>query len=136
MKLKSVLNADSPDELVQRLQSWTWRNTVLKSVLVPYLHVPQDFGPAEFYIQHCDLSQSKFMCVVTLTGVSVTTSRSTDDFKDTVDALVEIYGAILEVYIKKGERCQLMVSIHLDQIPFGRTSPLIERMVWIEGKAD
>ena len=127
MKLKAVVYSNCSVRLLEALQSREFRTRVLKDVLVPHLHVPDDFGPAEFYVQHCDLTHSGPMCEARLTGVSVTENRSTTDFENARTALEDVYKDCIEKFLlPHGEECQLLVSIMLDQIPFNRKSSLIE----------
>jgi hypothetical protein len=127
MKLKAVLNNDCDPEVKSYLEGNIFRDSILREVLVPHLHVPINFGPAEFYIQHCDLANSAPMCETRLTGVSVTKNRSTNDFHRALEALEASYKVNLEELLPHGQSCQLMVSMMLDQIPFGETSNLLER---------
>ena len=135
MKLKAVVHSDCPQELICALQNGIFRTAVLLRVLVPHLHVPTGFGPAEFYVQHCDLSDSEPFCEIRLTGISVTTGRSTDDFDQAAESLEKVCKGIIKTWLPKGQKCQLMVSIMLDQVPFGKETALIERnAIWVESK--
>lgn len=100
---------------------------VLERVLKRHLRVGE-FGPAEFYIQQCDLAVcSEPMCEVRLTGVSVTTKRATDDFRAALAELEKVYKEVIEILLDPNEKLQLFVSLMLDQAPFGETSSLLER---------
>lgn len=127
MKLKSVVHESCPETLLSALQSTSLRTSVLDRVLRPHLRVGE-FGPAEFYIQHCDIAVGdEPMCEVRLTGVSVNTRRATDDFRDALRELEQVYREVIEKLLPPGQRCQLFVSMMLDRAPLGESSSLLER---------
>lgn len=138
MKLKAATSDSMPEAAVEAMDKM--RPLVLERALVPYLHVPPDFGPAEFYIQltdKADGSTHALFVEARLSGVSVTRRRSTQDFYDARAALEAAYREILEAHLAVGTRVQLMVAIMLDQRPFDEESSLIEgtpSAVWVEGK--
>jgi len=87
-----------------------------------------DFGPAEFYIQHCDFAiGDEPMCEVRLTGVSVNRRRATDDFHLALKELEQVYAEVIRQYLPTGKKCQLFVSLMLDRAPLGESSSLLER---------
>lgn len=127
MKLKAVLHRGCHPEVITKLESPEFRQAILDDVLS---HLgAQGFGPAEFYIQACDFAvgESKPMCEVRLTGVSVTKSRSTQNFEDTLAALEQVYTDALRPHFASEEPIQLLVSLMLDRAPFGYTTALLER---------
>lgn len=127
MKLKSVVHESCPEDLLCALQSTSFRTSVLDRVLRPHLRVGE-FGPAEFYIQYCDIAVGdEPMCEVRLTGVSVNTRRATDDFRDALRELEQVYREVIEKLLPSGQRCQLFVSMMLDCAPLGESSSLLER---------
>ena len=127
MKLKAVVHESCPKELLDALQGITLREEVYKRVLRDHLRVNR-FGPAEFYIQHCDLAVgNEPMCEVRLTGVSVNTSRATKDFHDALRELELVYKLTIQQYLPAGQKCQLFVSLMLDRPPLGESSSLLER---------
>ncbi len=127
MKLKSVVHETCPEELLKVLQSKRLRTEVLERVLQPHLRVGK-FGPAEFYIQHCDLAVGdEPLCEVRLTGVSVNTRRATDDFRNALRELEQVYREVIEKHLPSGQHCQLFVSMMLDRAPLGEASSLLEQ---------
>ena len=132
MKLKAVLHKGAPEDMVHAIQRSAFRAEIL-NLLRQNLRVGE-FGPAEFYIQECDFAVgSDPMCEVRLTGVSVNERRATADFIQMRRALEELYYHALEPHVLEGgRRLQLMVSLMVDQVPFGLKSPLIEgEPIWI-----
>ena len=132
MKLKSVVHESCPEALRKSLESTTLRELVLERVLRKHLRVGE-FGPAEFYVQHCDLAVGdEPMCEVRLTGISVNTRRATDDFRNGLRGLEEVYSEILQALLPEGQKCQLFVSMMLDRPPLGESSSLLERdPIWV-----
>ena len=126
MKLKAVLQKDGSEELRREIESRAFRQRVLDEVLKRHLRAP-DFGPAEFYIQECDLAESDPMCNVRLTGLSVNRRRSTDDFHQATEALETMYADAIRRHLPFGQRCQLYVELHLDRPPLDEHSSIIER---------
>ena len=137
MKLKAVVYEDAPKGLIERLNGI--RYTVFIEVLQPILHVPKDFGPADFYVQQCDFCtrdthqpSNEHMCVVGLSNVSgptIARSRSINAYYEARARLQDIYTDIWEAFLPRGERCQLYVSIALDSPisdPNGRATTLAE----------
>lgn len=109
------------------MQSINLRNDVLERVLRKHLRVGK-FGPAEFYVQHCDLAiGNEPMCEVRLTGVSVNTRRATYDFHSALEELERVYTEVIRKHLSPGEKCQLFVSLMLDRAPLGESSSLLER---------
>lgn len=135
MKLKSVVHETCPKNLLAALQGTSLRTSVLERVLRPHLRVGE-FGPAEFYIQHCDLAVGdEPMCEVRLTGVSVNTRRATDDFRNALVELERVYREIIEKLLPSGQRCQLFVSVMLDRAPLGESTSLLEKdPTYVESK--
>lgn len=146
MKLKAVLFKTSPVTLLNALNKI--RQEALARVLVPHLHVPPDFGPADFYVQVCDeaekdasQSPTDHMCVVGLSNVSgpsTARKRSYDSYFEAQQALFQLYLEKLKLHIPEGHRTQLYASIALDQaIPdnAGRMSSLVESpTLWVPGE--
>ena len=129
MKLKAVLGDGCDPELVKALESASFVDQVKNRVLRGYLCMV-DIGPAEFYVQKCDFacSNGAAMCEVRLTGVSVNTKRSTQNFLDALEALEDLYREVLSKHLPpSGETCQLFVSMMLDRPPFGMDTSLLER---------
>ncbi len=127
MKLKAVLNRGCTPEVTAMLESPEFWQAIRDDVLC---HLgAHDFGPAAAYLQACDFAVggSKPMCEVRLTGVSVTTGRSTQNFEDALAALERVYADALRPHFTPEEPIQLLVSVMLDQKPFGRESALLER---------
>ncbi len=136
MKLKADLHAERPDAMQAAVESAAFRERVYKEVLSTHLRVPNGWGPAEFYIQQCDLAVGAGpMCEVRLSGVSVNSRRSTDDFRDARKALERIYTQTIKPFLQPGERLQMMVTIMLDRVPLDHNSTLIEAdPIWITGE--
>lgn len=146
MKLKAVVFADAPPALIESLNAI--RYDALHLVLIPFLQVPPHFGPAEFYVQQCDLcnraredSSHDHMCVVGLSNVSgptIARARSIDGYFKAQAKLQELYAGRVKSYLPFGSRCQLYVSIALDSpIPdtSGRPTTLVEGpTVWVQGE--
>ncbi len=127
MKLKAVLYDGCPQQLLTSIHSADFRSLILKEVLIPHLHVSPEIGPAEFYIQVSDHSTDKWpMCVVNLTGVSLSKSRSTQDFINVVQKLQHTYITTISPHLTVSERMQIFTIMSLDGIPFGLTTNLIE----------
>ena len=127
MKLKSVVHESCPEDLLNALQSAELRKQVLERVLQKHLRVGE-FGPAEFYIQHCDIAVGdEPLCEVRLTGVSVNKRRATDDFYAALCELEVVYKETIEKFLPRGQKCQLFVSMMLDRAPLGEQSSLLER---------
>ena len=142
MKLKAVLKRGCPPELAQALESDEFDERVVMEVLVKYLHMSPNIGPAEFYIQECDYAGGRRgdLCEVRLTGVSVNRKRSVDNFYQARRALERVYAETIHPFLKPGQRLQLMVSEMLDRPPDKEETSLIERTgkqpaVWITGGA-
>ena len=139
MKLKAVLLKGCLPEMQVALESEGFYAEVVKRVLLPHLHMKEGVGPAECYIQKCDIAvgRKESLCEVRLSGVSVNNDRSTNDFYRARRTLERLYHETLLQFLKKDERLQLMVSLMLDQPPFGEKSSLIERRggaaIWITG---
>ena len=147
MKLKAVLFDNTPSALVAALEKI--RPDVMGEVLVPHLKVPQDFGPAEFYVQRSDMvfkdetvGERNWMCEVRLTGVSgpqTNFKRSVADFWNAGKALTALYKRKIQECIPSGQRTQLFVVIMVDEpLPIDATrklSPLIEGVPeWVMGE--
>ena len=127
MKLKAVLHKGCLPALTEAIHSLEFRDRVLREVLVPHLHVPSDWGPTQFYIQETDFAVGgKPMCVVNLSAVSLTESRSTQDFRDAAAALERVYGENIATHLEGDEVVELFVVIALDGVPFNMKSTLIE----------
>ncbi len=127
MKLKAVLHKGCLPALVDTIHSPEFRDRILREVLVPHLHVPADWGPTQFYIQETDYAVGgKPMCVVNLSAVSLTESRSTQDFRDAAAALERVYGENIATHLEEGEVVELFVVIALDGVPFNMKSTLVE----------
>jgi len=129
MKLKAVVSDEvkkiSPDfvDVLNKL-----RPIVLRNVLVPHLHVG-NFGPAEFYVQHCDFADGEthdLFCEVRLTGVSLNDDRSVNDFRRALNELENIYRELIEAHFSAGILVQFYVSIMLDAHLPGTFSSIIE----------
>ncbi len=139
MKLKAVLKKGCLPEMQGAVESSGFYVQVVKRVLVPHLHMKEDVGPAECYIQECDLAVGRQhnLCEVRLSGVSVNKNRATNDFYRARAALERLYHETLAPHLKPGESLQLMVSLMLDQPPHGEMTSLIERRggaaIWITG---
>ena len=139
MKLKAVLKLDCDPAMQAATESKSFYNEVLARVLIPHLHMKEDLGPAEFYIQQADMAvgREENLCEVRLSGVSTNRYRSTNDFFSARHALEKLYCETLQQFLKPNERLQLMVSLILDQPPFDLKTTLIERggspAIWIEG---
>lgn len=131
MKLKAVVARDCSKELRNAIE--VMRDLVMARVIGPHLKRP-DFGPAEFYIQECDVAVSRLQfCEVRLSGLSLTRDRSEQDFDDAAEALEQLYSEKIRENTFAGERTQLMVVLMLDQ-QRSDGSALVERPpVWIEG---
>lgn len=137
MKLKAVVTGISPDEFIKELNRL--RKVILEKVLVPFLKVPPNFGPAEFYVQNCDEADGEshaFFCEARLSGVSGPTSnrkRSIQDYHDALATLETIYTDVIERNFPMGSWVQLLVSIMLNEPIDGST--LIEtEPKWIKGR--
>ena len=129
MKLKAVLHDRCSKSLISALEGLQFREKVFERVLRRHLRFSENCGPAEFYIQNCDFACSEeAMCEVRLTGVSVNTRRSTEDFRNALQELEAVYKEEITLHCRQGEKYQLFVSMMLDQCPFGESSPLMERM--------
>ncbi len=128
MKLKAVLWKKAPRDLVEAVESEEFYSRVLLEVLGRCLRVIE-FGPAEFYIQACDVAvgSTKPMCEVRLSGVSVTTKRSTQDYWDALCVLEDLYRETMEDLLPEESECQLFVAMMLDRPPLQESSSLLER---------
>ena len=143
MKLKAVLNVSADAGMVNAVHFSAFRKRIVGEVLVPHLHMKEDIGPAEFYIQESDrvVGDERQLCEVRLTGVSANKNRATNDFYRARHALERIYAQTLHPLLRPGEKLQLMVSLMVDQPPLGENSTLIERKggnpaIWIvQGQA-
>src|SRR3989344_3433236 len=135
MMVKADLHQERPDGMQAAVESAAFRERVYKEVLSTHLRVPAGWGPAEFYIQQCDLAVGAGpMCEVRLSGVSVTSRRALDDFKDARKALQDIYQQTVKPFLRPGERMQMMVTIMLDRVPLDHNSTLVEAdPIWITG---
>ena len=129
MKLKAVVNEGCPKDLVTALNNL--RNRVLTEVLERYLRVkPGSFGPAEFYVQNCDFAVSKeLFCEVRLSGISVTSARAADDFRNARRELERIYTELIHQHLPQGQKMQLFVLVIADR-PLTDGSPSL-----VEGNA-
>lgn len=116
MKLKPAVSKDAPPDLVRALNGV--RQQVLDEVIGPHLHRPE-FGPAEFYVQVCDIGDPSagLFCEVRLSGVSRTDDRTEEDFAAALDALANIYRRHIGMHLNAGQRMQLMVTIMVDTPP-------------------
>lgn len=132
MKLKAVVRRGCPKAFRDAIESM--RTEVLRVVVGSCLHRPK-FGPAEFYIQECDVAVSdQELCEVRLSGVSLSRDRSEQDFDDARECLEMIYRRMIEAHYIVGDKCQLMVSIMLDG-PRRDGSSLVEGPAkWVDGK--
>jgi len=135
MKLKANVDDRFPEELVRTLNAI---KPHAAAVLQPFLKNTVGMGPAEFFVQHCDLNNEACAaeqgCVVILSQVSITDSRAPDDFRNARAALANLYIEAIQKYIRSDQRVQMTVSIHLDG-PLGKTgSNLVEGApVWFTG---
>jgi len=129
MKLKAVVNKVGVPGMQAVIESPEFYASVLDGVLAPHLKMKRTIGPAEFYIQESDLAVGRkdLLCEVRLSGVSMNRRRSTEAFYDARFALERLYHQTIHPFVPDGERLQLMVSIILDQPPWGEHSTLIER---------
>jgi hypothetical protein len=150
MKCKAAVNEGIPDVLRRILDGRPepdgshggvgLRERILSEVLKPHLKVdPARWGPAEFYLQHCDegVSGRDGFCEVRLSGVSKTDDRAPNDFRHARQALENIYAELIRKYLPSGKRVQLFVSLMLDQ-PLSdeeRTTLVEGDPIWIEGAA-
>jgi hypothetical protein len=136
MKLKADFHVERPDLMQAAVETKEFRDLIYREVLAKSLRIPQGWGPAEFYIQQCDLAVGAGpMCEVRLSGVSVNRLRSTQDFFDARGKLEEIYRDTVKPFLKPGERMQMMVTIMLDAQPYGHTSTMVEAPpIWITGE--
>lgn len=138
MKIKAVVHPDSPPEFIKFLNEEIGIN-ILNEVLVPCLHVSKDFGPAEAYIQECDLARGcnpGFLCEVRLTGVSLNRKRAVDDFDRTKNELVRLYREAIKRFFPKGKRVQLFISVMVDKpLPLSGENLLETDPEWVEGEA-
>jgi len=135
MKLKADLHKECPSQMVEAVESSTFREIVYSGVLQRFLHVPDGWGPAEFYIQECDRAVGAGpMCEVRLSGVSVNRARSTEDFFNARGALEKLYTDTLRPFLRPGERLQLMATLMLDRVPLDHNSTMVEApAIWIVG---
>jgi len=135
MKLKAVIQRDCPVILRDAIEGM--RDEVMSRVIGPCLKRP-NFGPAEFYIQECDVAVSKEgFCEVRLSGVSLARDRSEKDFDDARHALEALYAEKIRPYLPRGQRMQLMVSIMLDAPRRSNDSTLVEAdPIWIDGEKE
>ena len=118
MKLKAVLDPDTPQALVDFLNSRDFANEILNEVLKPYLHVPSPWTGADFYVQNCDVGvggNPGLFCEVRLTGVSTNDYRSIHDFVETLKALEQAYIRAIHRFINRDTEIQLMVCLMLDK---------------------
>jgi len=139
MKLKAVLREGCLPAIKAAVESEPFELLVVNRVLVPHLHMSQDVGPAEFYIQESDVAvgRRRNLCEVRLSGVSVSKRRATDDFYKARHALERLYQETIFPFLAKDEQLQLMVCLMLDQAPYLEKTSLIERSgkpaIWITG---
>lgn len=146
MKLKAdIVNGDlCPDAegIAQFLSSREFAAEVQRRVLTPHLRSPKP-GPAEFYLQACDLAVSADEAIgveARLSGVSgptIATRRSIEDYPNALAALVELYRDTIERLLTTGFRCQIFVALMTDTpVKFkGEPTTLLESDPdWIEGK--
>jgi len=143
LKLKAVLDPDTPAELVDYLNSRKFAAEILNEVLNPHLHVPSPWRGADFYVQNCDFGvggNPSLFCEVRLTGVSANDDRSKTDFRKALGGLEQAYMRAIHRLIPRGIKVQLMVCLMLDKpIAFDNKEPLSlleTQPVEVEGEAD
>ena len=132
MKLKAVISRGCSSTLRDAIEGM--RQEVMDEVIGPHLKRPK-FGPAEFYIQECDLAVSEQgFCEVRLSGVSLSKDRSEQDFDNARQALEDLYQRKIRSHLLAGHTYQLMVSIMLDGPRRCDGSSLVEgRAIWVDG---
>lgn len=132
MKLKAVVSDNCPAILVEAFDKI--RPIVMQRVVTLHLKRP-NFGPAEFYVQKCDLADGETheqFCEVRLTGVSLARDRSIQDFSNACEALKLIYEELIQEYLPLGQKMQLYVQVYLDEAIEGST--IVEKIPeWIQG---
>lgn len=147
MKLKAdFVNAHpsvcpDADAIIQALNSRKFAGEVVRRVVGPHLKSPKP-GPAEFYLQECDMAVSLEDAAgveVRLSGVSgptTATRRSIDDYANALTELVAIYMETIERLLTQGYRIQLFVTLMTDTpVPYkGQMTTLLEsEPFWIKG---
>lgn len=138
LELRTIVSENGPRSLIKALSGSGPKKRVKAEVIEKWLHL--DPGPAEFFMTQPDIaihaSGDPFMCVVKLTEVSVTQTRSTNDFKRALQTLERIFKELVKEALSKEPKdnveCQLYVAISLDQTPLGETSPLLESTCWVK----
>ena len=136
MKIKAVIHPKSPKGFIVYLNEEIAK-IILQRVLVPCMHVGSNFGPAEFYVQECDIARGGtpgFLCEVRLTGVSFNRKRSINDFYEAAKELHKIYAEAIKKFFQQSDRVQLFVCIMVDK-PLPETNEnLIEtEPEWVNG---
>jgi hypothetical protein len=113
------------------------RPLVLERVLVPHLHVPSDFGLAEFYVQKTDDADGEtheYFVEARLSRVSWNQDRANNDFRRARKALEDLYIETVHPFMEIGQRVQFNITLMLDQPLPGEKSTLIESegdMPWV-----
>jgi hypothetical protein len=120
------------------------RDEVQTKALGPHIVGARDMGPGELFFQTSDrmgITTSGLGCDVQISRMSKTPRRSDQGFWDALDAFQKLCVEMIERYLLRGERMQLLVSFVIDsavwnRIPGAANTNLIESdPVWIEGKA-
>lgn len=148
MKLKAdIVNDDllpRANYIANVLWSKEFAAAVAERVLGPHLK-SRELGPAEFYIQECDLAVSASPAAgieARLSGISgptVATRRSIDDYPNALRELTTLYRETIGSLLPIGSRCQLFVALMTDTpVEFrGKLTTLLEDdPKWIEGRGD
>ncbi|MBI3255692.1 MAG: hypothetical protein HYZ63_01860 [Candidatus Andersenbacteria bacterium] len=125
MKLKATCGG-VPDTLIAALDRL--KPVAMQRVIGPILKRPK-LTASEFFVQKCDFADDEThepFCEVGLSRVSLTPDRSYSDFQAARAELLEIYREQIKLYVLKGRRIELTVTLMLDGVPAFATSSLVE----------
>lgn len=140
MKVKAAVTKGIPEQVVETLNSPELAQLVFTKVAQKHLRVGK-MGPAEFYVQECDLAVScdkSLGCEVRLTGVSRNRYRSEQDFYDALNALEKEYRKAIENSLpaRSDKRIQLFCVLMLDGFittPDGKETNMLEtEPIWLK----
>jgi hypothetical protein len=117
MKLEiTVAKNHTPDVFVNAVQEL--RQLVMERVIEPCFHVPEKgLGPAEFYVltPQFAISDQPF-CAVILSGVSVKSERTPEEFEKARRELLGIFTNMVRQHFPKGAEIQVSAKILANEL--------------------